>query len=100
MKTITTTFNFYSTIALFITWSVFTALFSERQSSHFLIDELTNSLFLQSITLISLFILSALITSKVFQEIWNRFLCHVFEKREISLNESYAVCFLVALVLF
>lgn len=98
MKQITTTFNIYSTLALIIIWSIFEALFSEHQNVNTLIDDLTNSVFLKTLIFICLFVLAAMITSKVFKEIWNRFICNVFDKRKITLNESYAVCFLITLV--
>ena len=98
MKQVTTSFNIYSTLALITVWSLFEALFSEHQNTNVLVDDLTNSIFLKILVFICLFVFAALITSKVFKEIWNRFICNVFDKRDISLNESYAICFLITFV--
>jgi len=38
--------------------------------------------------------------SKLFMEIWNRFITDVFNIRDISFAESYALCFLLAGVIF
>lgn len=98
MKQITVTFNAYCTIALLSILTIFEGLFSEYKSTDRLIDSLTFSPALKVIVFICLFVISALVTSFVFKEIWNRFVVSVFEKREITLNEAYAVSFLAALV--
>ncbi|MBD1388508.1 hypothetical protein IC617_03620 [Neiella sp. HB171785] len=99
MMPITLPFNIVSTIVLFFVSVVTEVLLGDgSQSAPPLLLKLINDVTLLVFALFVLFIVTALVASKVFMEIWNRCLSNIFDKRGITLNESYALCVLLVFV--
>ncbi|MEM5546219.1 hypothetical protein [Pseudoalteromonas fuliginea] len=97
-KGITTRFNILATIALWAISFVFALTNYEVGSTHessALIDMYIDSLIVKTILLLATWIASALVLSKLFNEIWNRLFSDIFNVRQINFSESYAFSILM-----
>lgn len=99
MKPITTGFNIIATLALMTVWSLMDGLFENIPLGHSLIDRLIDSVWGQLAVWVMIFIVAALVTAKVVEQIWNRFISDVFQKRNITQNEAYSLCLLLSVLL-
>ena len=97
-KGITIRFNILATIALWAISLVFAFTNFEVGSSYesnALIDMYIDSFIVKMTLLLATWIASALILSKLFNEIWNRLLSDIFNVRQINFSESYAFSILM-----
>ncbi|MEL0648997.1 hypothetical protein V6248_16335 [Pseudoalteromonas agarivorans] len=101
-KGITIRFNILATIALWTMSLVFALTNFEVGStyeSNALIDIYIDSLIVKMTLLLAIWVASALVLSKLFNEIWNRLISDIFKIRQINFSESYALSILITWVL-